>query len=184
MRSVRLLALTSALALGTTVPSSAQEPGKIGWTMGFPEAIGMKWQASDKIAIRPEFTFSGSSLDSGASASSSGWNLGFAVTALIYVHKYDQLRTYVAPRFDYGYTHTSITPSSNTLGVSPIDTSRWAAGGTFSFGAEYTLGSHFGLFGEAGASFSHSTLPSIASGPDVSGNGWGTHTAVGVIFYP
>ena len=179
MNTVRLVALTLVVALGTSALAAAQEPGKTGLTMGFPESIGLLWHASDRFALKPEFTFSGSSTDT--ISSSNGWNLGFSITALIYVHKYDQLRTYIAPRFDYGYTHSSVTiPSQNTTTTS----SRHGTGGTGAFGAEYTVSRHFGVFGEAGLTYAHSTIPTIASLAGGSGHSWTTRTAAGVIFYP
>jgi hypothetical protein len=180
MHILRLVTLALTAALAAPAIAAAQAPAKTGLTMGFPESIGVIWHASDRFALKPEVTLSGSSTDSGGSSDS--WNVGVAVTALIYVHTYDQLRTYIAPRFDYGHSSTSVTLTSQGSATS-TSLSRHGTGVTGSFGAEYTLGSHFGLFGEAGVNVTHSTIPSV-NGNSATGNAWGTRTAVGVILYP
>ena len=51
-RSTACLALVLA-ACGT---ASAQDHGPVGITMAFPTSIGAIFHATDKVAIRPEFT--------------------------------------------------------------------------------------------------------------------------------
>ena len=41
---------------GWSWPALAQEE-KVGLTMGYPTAVGVLWQVSDLVAIRPEFTW-------------------------------------------------------------------------------------------------------------------------------
>jgi hypothetical protein len=181
MRMISTLVL--ALAVCSAVPANAQDTSKIGITMGAPQSIGVLWQ-SKKFALRPEVTFSGSSTSVSSNVStgnSSGWNVGLGVSALFYLHQYDRLRTYIAPRFDY--SHSSATVTTSTGGSLP-DTSRWSAGGAGSFGAQYAIADKFGVFGEAGFTFSHTTLPSIITAAEGHINAWGTRAEVGVIFYP
>jgi len=178
MRSNRFVPFALALFLTAVVPAAAQDTRKFGITMGFPQSIGMIWQSS-RVAVRPEVTFSGSSIDSGGGLDSSSWNVGVAVSVLFYLHQYDHLRTYLAPRIDYGRSGSTL--NGTVTGTS--NTTRWGAGGTGSFGAQYALGDRFSIFGEAGFTFSHSTLPTTLSSVG-SGNAWGTRSAVGVVFYP
>jgi len=174
---IRRMAVVIALVAPVFVlaPARAQDTRKTGITMGFPESIGMIWE-SRTVALRPEITLSGASIDSGGSGSSTSWNIGIAVAALFYLHQDDHLKTYVSPRFDYGHSHTSTDGSS---GVNTSN-SHWGAGGAGSFGAQYALGDRFAVYAEAGLQFSHSPL----AGGNGSGNAWGTRTAIGGIFYP
>jgi hypothetical protein len=172
-RSVVVLALiTFAL-----VPAGAraQDTRKTGVTMGFPESIGLIWE-SRTVALRPEVTLSGASID-GSSGSSTSWNVGIAVSALFYLHEDDHLKTYVSPRLDYGHSHASLdNPSGGST-----STSHWAAGGAGSFGAQYALGNRFAVYAEAGLQFSHSPASGFSSS---SANAWSTRTAIGGIYYP
>src|SRR4051812_28365802 len=173
--------LVLVLTVSAVAPrAQAQDAAKVGITMGVPQSIGIIWQ-SKKFALRPEVTFAGSSASSPVtSATSTSWNVGVGLSALFYLHHYEHLRTYVSPRFDYNHASSSIAG-----GTAPVtDTSRWSAGGTGSFGAQYEIADKFAVFGEAGFTFSHTTLPSLNTSAVGHSNGWGTRTAVGVIFYP
>lgn len=132
--------------------------------MGYPSAIGVLWHIADRIAIRPETTFSSGSSDSSSSnpivgtdtssSPSDNWMVGVGVSALFYVTRADALRTYVTPRFAYSKTNTS----TSTAGSSVSSTSDgWAYTTSGSFGAQYSLGRHFGVFGELGVSYIAST---------------------------
>ena len=49
-------------SLGGT-SADAQEKGKTGVTLGYPASIGLLWHVTDRIAIRPEFSFAFTSND-------------------------------------------------------------------------------------------------------------------------
>jgi hypothetical protein len=176
----------SLLALGAT-PAAAQDRGKVGITMGFPASIGVLWRASDKVAIRPELALSGNSSESTSSSFESeanGWTIATGASILFYLNTYDNLRTYFTPRFTYSRLSTTseldgpfTDPTTKTTGNS--------VGATGSFGAEYSLGNKFAVFGEAGFGFSRaSTTSSSTTAAKVTGNSWGTRAGVGVIFFP
>ena len=56
---MRTNTITVAFAiLVITVSASAQEAGQAGVTMGYPGAIGIVYQISESVAVRPEFSFS------------------------------------------------------------------------------------------------------------------------------
>jgi hypothetical protein len=164
--------------------AAAQDAGKVGITMGYPASIGLIWHASDSIAIRPELTFSGSSAESDGPGIVGGesWAVATGVSALFYMKKYDNLRTYFTPRFTYARTSSttdisSITTSSSTSRSRTI-------GGAGSFGAQYALGDKFSVFGEVGFGLMRSTSSSSFSSGKSKITSWGTRAGAGVIYYP
>jgi hypothetical protein len=186
MRIRRILSLTIGLFLFACGTAAAQEPGKTGVTMAYPGAIGIIWHATDKVAIRPDFSFSHSSVDSSSSSTtSSGWTLGMNISALFYIAKYENVRTYVSPRFSYNRTHSTVNQPASQFVLPEITTTTSTTGGGGSFGAQYSPTPRFSVFGEVGLSFSHrETKPGSATIPGgISANGWGTGSGVGVIFY-
>jgi hypothetical protein len=185
MRIARLATMAALMGLAAVSTAGAQEQHTVGITMGYPASIGLLWRLNDKVAIRPELSITGS--DSGSSGSSfvtdtSSWALGTGVSALFYLHKYDNLRTYVVPRFTYN--RNSNTSTSSGFTTAETTTTNTSAGFAGSFGAQYSLGDRFGVFGEVGFGFNHSTAKSSFSGTTLSGNTWGSRTGVGIIFYP
>ena len=161
------------------VPSvaAAQQPGDVGVFMGYP-SLGLVWQVSEKVAIRPEIAFSSTSSEVNSSFStgtSHGWNLRVGGSALFYLKDADRLRTYVAPQFSYSRTHTETSSSLSE-----------AAGNTYGFaglfGAQYSLNDRFSVFGELGVSYTHSTLSDLIR-TDSKADNWGTRTGVGVILF-
>jgi len=178
--------------------------------MGYPSAVGVIWHASERVALRPEITLSRSTGDSmqndllGASPLSTNetTGVGMGVSALFYLHRRDGLRTYVSPRFSYARTSTSASIGS-AVSVSDSTVSSYLTSG--SFGAQYSLGRHFGLFGEIGVGYTAtstaltSTL-TVSAASVVNGvvtastrmetirssshaNTIGTRSGAGVIFY-
>jgi len=185
MRIRRSLYLCSALIAFAPALAAAQEARKVGIAIAYPTSVGILWHASDKIAIRPELTFGGSSTNTTSASFSidgSGWNIGTGVSALFFLHTYDRLRTYITPRFSYGHASTT-TNSSGVTTTNSTQTSN-TYGGSGAFGAQYALGDRFSLVGELGFGFTHATITSSPLGTTGSGNAWGTRAGVGVVFYP
>jgi hypothetical protein len=187
MRIPRLVYLVSAVLLLAAASASAQDIGKTGLVMGFPGDIGLIWQASDKVAIRPAVSFSGSSSDETA-ASTTNWSVSGDVSVLFYVKKYDSVRTYVAPRFIFG--RASSTFDAATLPViqgTPIEPSFTShvthTGGGAMFGAQYDAHRHFGVYGEVGFVFTHLKTSLSLGSPESGANSWGTSAGVGVILH-
>ena len=186
---IRVARLSSLVTIAVMMcgTARAQEPGKIGITMGYPASVGVIWEATKTIAIRPVVTFAGMSSDAnGLTSQSSSWAVGMNLSALLYVKKYDNVRTYVSPSYRYSHSSSSITPSTTiTGGVSNVDTSLNSNGASGTFGAEYAPGSRVRIYGEVGFAFTHMTSSSSSgSGLSVSGNSWGTTAGVGFVFYP
>jgi hypothetical protein len=187
--------LLSCLSFLVAPSVSAQDPGQIGITMGYPTAVGIIWHLSDSIAVRPEVNLTTSTTNVSLS-STSATAYGVGVSALFYVKHWDALRAYVAPR--YAYQHGSATSS---IGIDlplplPIDlpsfqTSTATSEHNFSgvFGAQYLLHRHFGFFGEVGAIYSTvsstytATPPLPASEANPRSHAFGFRSAVGGIFY-
>ena len=196
MRIRRYLVLCTVLI--AVVPSSAraQEKHKAGITMGFPAAVGVLWHLNEKVALRPELTFGGSSSETSIttttttpiSINSDNWSVGTGVSALFYLKTEDKLRTYVSPRFIYSHTSSSSDTSGLTTvpGQTSVDLSQSgdAWGGIGSFGAQYAVGDRFTVFGEFGFGFTHSSTSRSATGASGSGNAWGTRGGVGIVYYP
>ena len=191
MRIARILSLAAFTGLAAASTAVAQDQGKVGITMGYPASIGVLWRVSDKVAIRPELSIAGSSSESTGTSfetESDSWNFATGASVLFYLHKYDQLRTYFSPRISY--SRISSTSESSGFTTSTSTTTGDSVGGAGLFGAEYSLGRKFAVFGEVGFGFNHTTtqgissvLPSTTLGKQ-SGNSWGSRAGVGVIFFP
>jgi hypothetical protein len=157
--------------------AKAQEAGQVGITMGFPASVGVIFHATDKVAVRPEFTFTRSSTDSGP-IHASAWSIGTGVSALFYLGSFDRVHPYVSPRFSY-------TRSSSSAEGSAISSTTSNGTGVFgSFGAQYSPSAKFSVFGETGFGYTSNSSKSDASGIELKNHTWGTRAGVGVIFYP
>jgi hypothetical protein len=161
--------------------ATAQDKGRVGLTMGYPSAVGVLWHVSERVALRPEFSFNWtqSSSESLIDATSDFSSVGTNLTVLFFSPLRDNLKTYVAPRL--AYTHTTgssdVTRSTNDM---------YSIGGML--GAHYALGQRFGLFGEVGLAYSHQTgsLTAGTSTPVATashGDSFGTRTGFGVVLY-
>jgi opacity protein-like surface antigen len=180
------------LALATPAAVFAQDSGRVGVTMGYPGAIGLVYQVSESVAVRPEFSFSRNSVSATASSGSVGpsesssWATGVGASALFYFGKHDNVRPYFSPRFAYSRAQNTVT-SSLVLAGTPITTTTTGHGdaysGTGSFGAQYTPGRRFGIFGEVGVGYDRVTGKSGLSKSKTTTKNWATRTAVGAIFY-
>jgi len=183
VRRQLIVMLCSAILLTAGV-SSAQEKGQSGLATGFPAAIAFMWHPSENIGLRPEVSFARTSIDteSGAfSASSHSWNFTVGVSGLFYLHKIDNLRPYVSPRFTYGHTTSSSDAASDVVnGSTDVTLNTYTTSG--SIGAQYAISRRFGVFGETGLTYSHVTQDS-SFGTEGSNDVFGNRSAVGVILY-
>jgi len=168
-------------------PAVAQEKGKAGVTMGFPGSVGLLWHVTEDIAVRPEFSFAWSSSEAGTGASD-GSTVSTGASVLFYLRKWDDLATYVSPRYAFG--RTTSTSDSDFAGESERTSRSHLISG--SFGAQYWLGQRFSAFGEVGLAYTRGTSetdidlppglpPSLLT--DVTSSSFATRSAVGVVFY-
>jgi len=157
--------------------AAAQEHGAVGLTMAFPAAIGVIFHATDKVAVRPEFTFNHNSTEL-TTLDATSWSVGTGVSALFYLRTQDRVQTYVSPRFSY--THSE----SNAAGTTAIPgSSSNGTGFSGSFGAQYSPSAKFSVFGEVGVGYTRSTTKSDLTGSDLMTSSWGTRAGVGIIVY-
>jgi len=201
---MRGLAMAIAAAVIGAAPAAAQDGGSVGITMGYPASVGVIWHVTDRVALRPEVSWTKVSSTSTASITSvigigSGAvtttttsqstndqsTVGVGASGLIAVRQWDALRAYLSPRFLYtrGST-TSSSVNSFTGSSTPIDFTIDAYFVSGSVGVQYALSDRFGIYGEVGLGYNHQTSSSATAG-----SGTGTTTTVatrsgaGVIFY-
>jgi hypothetical protein len=167
--------------LGAAGNVEAQDKGRIGVTTGYPGAIGVQWHLANRVAVRPEISFSkaDSSSDGLVDASTDFWSVGTGVSVLFFSPITDNLRTYVAPRFSFSRTHGhgDVTRStSDSYSIAGM------------FGAHYLLGQRFAVFGELGFGYTRQTGSATTTvvtevRTTNHGNTVATRTGVGVILY-
>ena len=167
-----------AASLALPPAASAQEPGKLGVTMGFPESVGILWHATEKVALRPEFSFEWSSTGDDT-ADINGHVFSTGISLLYYVGKHDRLSTYVSPRYSFGRASTSF--ESDFSGERTTVSHNHLFSG--SFGAQYWLSDRFSVFGELGLDYRHTNSENDFSDDETNTDGFGTRSAVGIVFY-
>jgi outer membrane protein W len=156
--------------------AAAQDTGKAGITMAFPASMGVIWHATDKVAVRPDFSFARNTNE--GSISTTTWTLGTGVSALFYMSTSDRVRTYVSPR--YSYTRASASSTQGSISDTTVNGSSFSG----SFGAELSASSRFGVFGEVGVTYARQTTKPGIAGTVFKGTSTGTRAGVGIIFYP
>lgn len=211
---VGLLVLVSSAAY-------AQDQRQIGVTLGYPASIGIVWHATDRIAVRPGISSSRSWSESisetpGTSVglnppvffsptlrtttTTESWSIGVDLSVLVYVNKWDNVRTYLAP--SYGDSRVSSSSETLTEALSPIPPGfpptlfapRSAKGTSAShagravFGVQFTPHRRFAVSGEGGIRYSQSGDPLIAVIETSTSRRFESHSlgmtaGVGVILY-
>jgi hypothetical protein len=202
MARTTLATIFLMLACGAT--ARGQDSGRVGLTMGYPASIGVIWQVSDRVAVRPELSFTDSTSESTSvltifgsggvtttttqRSTTDSTTIGTGASLLYYAGRWESLRTYLSPRFGYTRNTSSTTPPSAIAAVTGgpantefTSTSYFVSG---SFGAQYGLGRRFGIFGELGFGYSHIKSQNNLS---LAGNGSGrsvsTRSGAGVIVF-
>jgi hypothetical protein len=170
----------AAMWLCTAAAASAQDKGDAGLSVSAPQAIGIIWHASERLALRPDVTFGFSETDGeGVGLDVSSKSFGVGISLLLYTRRWDDLRLYVSPRFTYSRASSDV---DNSLDGADSTFSGWGLAG--SVGGQYALGTRFGVFAEAGLSFA-SQESETASIFTTNRSTWsfGTRTAIGGILY-
>ena len=198
--------VASLFALGLAFsprPCAAEEPPRVGLSMGYPASVGVVWHVTDAVALRPELSFSHGATEATSDLSpftltsnTDSTVVGVGVSGLLYTAKWEALRSYVSPRFAYTRSSGSTTsteavpvipgiPGTPALPPNPVlstTISSYVISG--SFGAEYSLARRFALFGEVGYGYTRTSSSSSNSASlKETANATGTRTGVGVIFY-
>ena len=160
--------------------ASAQEAGKVGVTMGFPASVGVIWHTSEKIAVRPEFSFTHSSTDSRITNSNSD-TVALGVSVLFYTKKWDNAAMYLAPRFSWSHGSSESETDDGDFESSSSGDSYTYSG---SVGAQGWIGSRFSVFGEVGLSYG--TASSESDNPfssEIKNQSFTIRSGVGVVLY-
>ena len=165
-----------------TTPVAAQEKGDTGLTISAPSAIGVIWHVSEKVAVRPEvsFSFSGTDAENSALTDISSHSVSLGGSALFYMGRWDNLRTYFSPALTYSWAGSSAQGSGPDLESSQ---NGWGLSG--SLGAQYTLGTRFGVFVEAGLNYTSTSAETPTSILNLERTIWsfGSRAAVGGTLY-
>jgi opacity protein-like surface antigen len=138
----------------------------------------MVWQPSDGFALRPEVSFSTTSIDSASTGLRDTTSLGVGLSGLFYVARWESLSTYVSPRFVYNRVTTgpsALAAQTNTYSL------------IGSFGSQYALNRRFGVFGEVGVGYSRVEqqleISSTSFNSPIKSKSWNTRTGIGVMLY-
>ena len=179
-RSAYLAGLGLLLAGLTVTPASAQEAGDVGVTVSAPSSIGVIWHVTPRLAIRPDLSFSFSGSDgegNGPDLSSHTMSLGGSV--LFYTGRWDNFQTYITPRLSYSWS------GSSSEGSGDFEASQDGWGLSGAFGGQYTLGTRFAVFAEAGLAYSSHTTEIPSSFSDNGRTTWnfGSRAAIGATLY-
>jgi hypothetical protein len=174
---VRTMALTTVIIMAVFAHAAfAQDTPRVGISMGYPGTIGVIWQVTDRVGLRPEVNVQKSSGESTSTLSLSltafpvggtsttttttvttidAWQVSAGLSALFYLTKGDALRTYVSPRWAYSRSSSGSSSSLSELDDAlTFETSTHTVAG--SFGAQYAIARRFSVFGEVGGAFTRS----------------------------
>jgi len=205
---LQMTTMCVALVVACALPVSAQDERPVALTMAFPAEVGVLWQVSDRVALRPDVGFTWSEQaasfgddDFGAYTSeSSSSSVTTGLSVLFTVARWEQLRAYLVPRV--GYTFLS-NRSLNSFGPSPgvniiiggvsggisggVQTERDEANSrafelSGAFGVQYSLGERFGVYGEAGIAYTSAKYPVSSSSDENRMSAAGIRSMVGVLF--
>lgn len=173
------------LILAAVRPAVAQGAGDVGLTFAYPGSVGLTWQITNGIAVRPDFSvarteaestststvsFPGAPVFSSSSTSTSkGWGSTTGLSLLFTVRTIDQVRVYVAPRLAYLHaksdTTTDVGPSfggiTPAIAATESKTTGWLGAG--SVGTEFRAHDRFAIFGELGVQYLSQTSKSTFS---------------------
>lgn len=188
--------LLCLLLLSVTGRAFAQDDPPVGLVMGVPVQAGILWHVTERVALRPDVSFSWSLSELGAtsmpadvvyssSVSSSRQSLGLAF--LYYLGDDDGMRTYVAPRYRLSRASAStesaiVIPGIPDRSEDDRRLSQVTHSGGVSFGASYGLGDRFAVFGEVGFEFVTSSSPPLLDLESTS-RALATTGGVGVVMY-
>ena len=209
LNSRRVWLAACALLLFASTPSLAQQPPSLGLTAGYPATVGVLWQVSDRLALRPDISWNWGSTESTTSIdlgtaipavtlenSSDNTTVVFGVSGLFTLRHSGPLRLIVGGRV--GYSTGDSTSTSQSVSFSsgpsiapslPVTISRttksesngYAIAGLF--GGQYALGERAALFAEVGPSYQSSKQTSELPVNEARTHSTGVRSAVGLIFY-
>lgn len=193
-RVLWVAAVCAAILAGSARPVLAQDERKVGLVMAYPTSVGVIWQISKRVAIRPDINGSWAWSDSSESESigisfpaisidqsTRSHSFGVGFSALVTVAQWDRLRAYVVPRVSYSrsVSRGEITYSGLPVGLpssllqalfrpSTFETKSSGTSYSASFGVQHGLTGRFAIFGEIGAAYASADLTFPAASASLS----------------
>ncbi len=151
LRSLRSITLLSMIV--TASAAEAQEAPRVGLLMATPRTVGVVLHVGDRLALRPDATWSRVSSESstGAETEATSWTAGLA--GVWYLKAPGTVNLYLSPRVAYVSTTSDAGGSSTTKGMEYSG----------SFGAEYVAAPRLRFFGETGLALSASESKQAAA---------------------
>jgi len=184
---VRLLVLAVA-ALAAFPCQAAAQSGQLGLSIGFPASVGVLWQPSALVGIRPEFTIELFNAEStsvsrlGTARFSTDTRLiGVGLSVLFRVYRDENLTLYVSPRYVHRSGKTTVVQDIPANVFVPGDDDRDIEGHSMSgsLGVRYGLGERFGVFGELGVDYTREDTTDPATESRIARTG--IRSGVGVV---
>src|SRR5262249_12304306 len=99
-----LLIFASVLFMAAS--AHAQEKGRTGVVIAYPTSIGFLWNVSDRVALRPDVSFTKNKAEN-ATAETNSYSVETGLSALFYVKKWQNIAAYLTPRFSYSRSKTT-----------------------------------------------------------------------------
>ena len=187
----RVRSLVLAVAAFATFPcQAAAQSGQLGLSIGYPASLGVLWQPTALVGIRPEFTFDVFNAEStsvsrlGTSRFSTDTRLvGVGLSALFRVYREENLSLYVSPRYVHRRGKTTVVQDvpANVFVAGNDDREIRGDSITGSLGARYGLGARFGVFGELGVDHSREDTTEPATESRITRTG--IRSGVGVVVF-
>ena len=173
MSRALIVSVVSLIAFAVSARADAQEHHPVGIVMGVPSILGVQWDVSDRVSLRPEFSFSVDAFNSSSSPSTDTWSMTTGFSALVDVRRFDAVRLYLVPRV----SHTFGGGSSSFITTSS------AAGGAV--GVRCNLAPRFAVFAELGGLYTHTRLTnsSNSSTSVTVANGVNNRNLVGAVLF-
>jgi hypothetical protein len=198
---LRLATFLCLLVVGVCRPAFSQDDPTLGLVVAYPASVGVLWQVTDRVALRPDVSWSWSSTESTTSittgsppqtlsfeSSSTGHSATYGISGLVTLKQQESLRLYVGARAAYLRASTTFANPSVSFpgGVTVNMRNTRSTGPAFAgfFGGQYALNRRFAIFGEAGLAY-QSSETSTTGDPLMSGatESASTRSGVGVIFF-
>jgi len=177
----------------------AQEVSRFGVVVGYPSSIGVEWQVSDPIAIRPSISFRNTHTAGPGTLITDAHDLTAGLSLQWCLRRADDVDFYVSPRLSYVRTTSEISASLEPGTLSPLlslpistsstlKTTGYEAAGLV--GARYTPSRHFSVFGESGIAYSHTShdegdlvIVLGNTGTSITSHSWSTTAGVGAVVW-
>ena len=185
---MRRVARVLLLAVFMTVAGDralAQEVRSLGLTIGYPASVGVLWQVSSRLGLRPELALDFSTTETAVDLPFSGtittstdsWEAGVGISALILVRRWDATSFYITPRYVFttGDSTTTRDPPDPRV-VTADGPRRTIHAYSGSVGFHQAIGTRFGIFGELG--LRHQRF----HGQAIEASGTGISSGAGIVF--